>query len=380
EIDARYCTELIVRGCRLDATALRRRFSGHGSSLLVATTGEVFKLHIHTDHPDEVIRLAERLGALEERKVDDMLRQRDERGQLVAPLQPLAEQPPTVAVVCDSTADLGADERAALGIEMVPLQVLFGDTVYRDQVDLDTPSFYRELTGNPHHPTTSQPPPRAFVEAFDRIRGDREVLVVTLSETLSGTAKSARSATRLVDHPRVEVFDSRSASLGLGLLARNAARLAARGADMATLLHWLERWRADSGLVVTLATLEYLRRGGRISGARSLLGSLLGVRPLLTLEDGAVVPLGKARGAEEARRQVESALAAVLPAGSRVRLGLISIGDDHLADATAAWLAERCEVVETVRGVPTGVIGAHVGPGAWGVFYQRVGDDDPLLD
>jgi len=380
ELDARYCTELIVRGCRLDATELRRRFHDHGTSLLVASTGELFKLHIHTDHPDEVIRVAARLGTVDERKVDDMLRQRDERDSVLEPLVPLAEQPATIAVVCDSTADLPPDERQALAIEMVPLQVLFGDAVYRDQVDLDSPAFYEELEHNANHPTTSQPPPRAFVEAFDRIRDDREVLVVTLSETLSGTGKSARTAVRLVDHPRLEVFDSRTASLGLGMLARNAARLAARGADMETLVTWLERWRDASGLVVSLATLEYLRRGGRIGAARSLIGRLLKVRPLLTLEDGAIVPLGKARGAEDARRLAEQSLATALPEGTRVRLGLIEIGSGTPVEAVGAWLAQRCDVVECVHGLPTGVIGAHVGPGAWGVFYQKVDDDDPLLD
>jgi len=380
-LEERFCTEVVVRGRGFDAERLRRAFRRHGSSLQVVTTGTVFKLHIHTNHPDTVLRLAARQGAVEERKVDDMLVQARERGGAAeVPLVAHAEQPATVAVLCDSTADLPAEERARHGIEMASLQVLFGDQVYRDQKDLSTEDFYHKLASDPHHPTTSQPPPREFVQALEHVRADREVVVVTLSSRLSGTYKSARSAVALVRHPRVEVFDSDSASTGLGMMVLNAARLAARGAATDDILHWLARWREDTGLLFSLETLEYLRRGGRIGAARSLLGGLLGLRPILTFADGRVQPLDRARGREEAFRKTVDALAQRLPEGARVRLGFIAVGDDQgQSQRLEAWLRERVDVVECVRGAPTGVVGAHAGPGAWGVFYQRVREDDPLL-
>ena len=378
-ISERFCTEVVVRGKRFAADALRRRFHGHGSSLLVAATPTLFKLHIHTNEPDEILRMAARLGVIEERKVDDMLRQRDERGaDAIQPLRPLAEQPATVAVLCDSTADLPVEVRREHGIEMAPLQVLFGDAVFRDQVDLDTDGFYQRLQSDSHHPTTSQPPPREFVDAMDRIRSDREVVVVTISSALSGTHRSAQSAAKLAPHPRIEVFDSGSASLGLGMMTLNAARLAETGADADTILRWLQRWREDSGLVISLETLDYLRRGGRIGAASALVGGLLGLRPILTFEDGNIRPLGRGRGADDALRKVVRELETRVPDGCRVRLGLVEIGSSRSLDTVAEQLAGRCEVVEVIRGAVTGVIGAHVGPGAWGLFYQRVRDDDPL--
>ncbi len=380
-ITERFCTEVVVRGHGFDGERLRRLFRPHGSSLMVATTGTVFKLHIHTNHPDAVLKLAAHQGTVEERKVDDMLVQSRERGHegevaLVAP----ERQPATVAVICDSTADLDAATRARHGIEIASLQVLFGDRVFRDQKDLSTDEFYRKLAEDPHHPTTSQPPPREFVQAMEKIRADREIIVVTVSSALSGTCKSARSAVALVPHPRVEVFDSATASTGLGMMVLNAARLAEQGADADTVLEWLARWRDDTGLVFSLETLEYLRRGGRIGAARSLIGGLLGLRPILTFADGRVQPLAKARGREDAWRKSVAALGQRLPEGTRVRLGLIVIGDDDgQSERVEQWLRERLEVVECVRGAPTGVVGAHAGPGAWGVFYQRVRDDDPLI-
>jgi len=377
----RYCTEVVVRGSGFDAARLRRAFRPHGSSLQVATTGEVFKLHIHTDHPDAVLRLAARHGTLEERKVDDMLVQARERGgEAEAPLVALERQPDGVAVLCDSTADLDRETRRALGIEIASLQVLFGDQVYRDQVDLDTDGFYRKLASDPHHPTTSQPPPREFVQALDKVRPNREVIIVTLSARLSGTYRSALSALALVPHPRVEVFDSDSASIGLGMMTLNAARLAAKGAGTDDILAWLARWRDDTGLVFSLETLEFLRRGGRIGAARSLIGSLLGLRPVLTFSDGLVQPLARARGRDDAYQKTVALLGERLAPGTRVRLGFISIGDDEgRCERLERWLRERVEVVECVRGAPTGVVGAHAGPGAWGVFYQKVRPDDPLL-
>ncbi|MCP5155374.1 MAG: DegV family EDD domain-containing protein [Ectothiorhodospiraceae bacterium] len=375
----RYCTEVVVRGRGFDDAKLRRHFRGMGSSMLVVSAGEHFKLHVHTDHPDEVMRAAARLGEIIERKVDDMHRQREERGHASgAPLIAFERQPPTVAVLCDSTADLPRTTRAEFGIEMASLQVLFGDRVFRDQVDLETDEFYRMLETERVHPTTSQPPPRSFVEALGRIRPDREAIVVTVSRALSGTHESARSGARLASQPRVEVFDSQSASLGLGMMTLNAARLAASGADADTILEWLGRWRDDTGLVFTVATLEYLRRGGRIGAAKSLLGGLLGLRPVLGFREGKLEPLARARGDADARAKVEAALHQALEPGARVRLGIIEIGDLDMADPIIDGLKRRCEVVDVVRAAPTGVIGAHAGPGAWGVFYQRVRDDDPL--
>ena len=376
----RFCTEVTLRGVRLDRQRLRGRFAGLGSSLQIVVGEGVCKLHIHTDRPEEILRLAGRLGAVDERKVDDMWRQ----GQvgvtaLQSPLVPITEQPGSVAVICDSTADLPASLRTAHSIELVPLQVLFGNEVFRDQVDLSSSEFYRRLTGGDAYPTTSQPAPRAFLEALDRVRPDREVVVATLSKHLSGTFRAAQHGVMLARQPRVEVFDSASVSLGLGMMTLNAARLAALGASMKEVLEWLRRWQQDTGLVFSLATLQYLHRGGRIGRARFLAGRLFGVRPLLTFEAGEVVPLAKVRSGEEAVERAATILQQRLPEGSCVRLGLVEIGQSQLLDLLYERLSSWCQVVETIRGAPTGVIGCHAGPGAWGAFYQFVRDDDPLL-
>ncbi len=380
DLDGRYCTEVVVRGRNFDPNLLKARFRHLGSSMLLATTGEVFKLHIHTDHPDEVFHLAQRWGSIEERKVDDMLRQNEERQtRKQEPLVPLAQQPASVAILCDSTCDLDAETRRMHGIEMAPLSILFGDDVYRDQVDLSTEQFYQQLQSNPHHPTTSQPPPREFVDALERVRNDREVIIITLAKKLSGTYRSALSAAKLVDHPRVEVFDSNSASVTLGMQVICAARLAQKGASVDEILGWLKRWRDRGGILFTVATLDYLKRGGRIGTAAHLIGSLLRMRPVLTFVNGEVKPLTKARGDDEAFEKVLSSFNEIVPAGKKVRLGILdSTGSSRLEQAEDR-VRGRNEVIEIFRGNITGVVGTHVGPGAWGLFYQIVEEDDPLL-
>ena len=380
ELDGRFCTEVVVRGRNFDPELLKARFKHLGSSMLVATTGEVFKLHIHTDHPDEVFRLAGRWGTIAERKVDDMLRQREERHtHKQEPIVPLDQQSDTVAILCDSTCDLDEETRREYGIEMAPLSVLFGDKVFRDQVDLSTPEFYEWLVNDEHHPTTSQPPPREFVEGLERIRGDREAIIITLSQKLSGTYRSAVSAAKLVDHPRVEVFDSNTISLTAGMQVISAARLAKKGASCDEILQWLQRWRDQSGLLFTVATLDYLKRGGRIGTAAHLVGSLLRMRPILTVTEGLVQPVTKARGDDEAFEKVLSTFGKRVPEGKKIRLAVLDATGAKRLEQAEAQVRERYEVMDIFHGQITGVIGTHVGPGAWGLFYQIVEDDDPLL-
>ena len=380
DITERFCTEVVIRGTRLDENKLRRAFRGQGSALLVVTTGEVAKLHVHTNHPDEVMKIAAGYGEIAERKVDDMLAQMREReAPASAPTVALESQPDTIAVLCDSTADLSQDLRREHGIEMASLQVLFGDKVFRDQIDISTQEFYERLKTDPNHPTTSQPPPRAFLEALERVRPDRASLVLTISAALSGTRKAALQAANLAPHPRIEIVDSESTSLGLGIVVLNAARLARTGASMEALLEWVAKWVQDTGMVFSLASLEYLRRGGRIGAAKAVIGNLFSLRPLLTFENGNVIPLAKARGDKDAYVKLVAETDRRLPQGTRVRLGFLHIGECEQLARLEEHLNARCDVVEVWRGEPTGVIGAHAGPGAWGVFYQRVRDDDPLL-
>lgn len=213
---------------------------------------------------------------------------------------------PAVRVVTDSTADLPPALVEELAIEVVPLLVIFGEEQFLDGVNLNSEEFFERLERSPTPPRTSQPAPAAFQEIYERLgRETDRVVSIHLSARLSGTLDSARAAVQaLGQRCRVELVDSRSVSMGLGMAVLAAARAAREGADLEEVAQVARSVSERLRIVVLLDTLEYLRRGGRIGRAQSLLGSLLHIKPILTIRDGEAHPLARARTREKALERV----------------------------------------------------------------------------
>ena len=275
---------------------------------------------------------------------------------------------PRLAIVTDSTADLPADLRERLGITMVPLNVHFGDEVFRDQMDITTEQFMVRLGQSSKLPTTSQPSAGLFEETFRTLAADHDAIVaVLISSKLSGTIQSATIARDAVaDAVPVEIVDSFTASMALGLQVLRAAELAADGLDAPTIA---ERLRAEVGryeIVFFVDTLEYLQRGGRIGKAAAFVGGLLNLKPLLRVDEGQVVPFERTRTRARAIQGVVD-FARGLPAIDRLSVIYSSVraDADALADRLAAELNLSPDDILIAQMSP--VIGTHVGPGAMGV-------------
>jgi len=370
EQDYRYCTEVLVRGDRLPGSVeARAALASLGGSLLVLRTADLLRVHIHTDDAAAVFRIAEPWGEIVTRKADDM---REQHRLLTTAAR-------RVAVVCDSSCDLPDEVLDRYGIAIVPLHVLFGDEVFLDRVELAPAEFYRRLRGPGPAPTTSQPSPSQFAAAFEHAFAEAdEVVAVTLSSALSGTYTSADAARRgLADaspSAGVRLVDSRSASFGVGLLALRAAELAEGGWDADAIARELERIRGRSGMFCTVDTLEFLLRGGRVSRLQAWVGKLLDMKPILSLDgDGKVVAAGRVRGQAALLPRLFRLLDARLPPGPpprRLRLAVAHADVPELAARVRDALVERYHPSEVLVAPVTGVLAAHVGPGAWGVFYQ----------
>ena len=272
-----------------------------------------------------------------------------------------------VRIVTDSTADLTKEQQQAAGIPVVPLNVHFGDQVFRDHVDLTADEFFRRLKASAQLPRTSQPSVGLFEEAYRTLRenGD-EIVSVHLSSKVSGTYNSALMAAKAVDEQAIEVVDSLSTSMALGFMALEGARLARAGRDRATIAERLRGLVPKARVICVVDTLTYLERGGRIGKARALLGSLLNVKPILQLKDGEVVPVGRARG----RPQALSKLVELLERDGHVSQLAIMHG---AAQADAEQLRERVaasypglDILLTEIGA---VLGTHTGPGVIGFTY-----------
>lgn len=275
-----------------------------------------------------------------------------------------------VRIVTDSTADIPAQQAAPLGIVVVPLTVFFGDEAFLDGVDLDNQGFYRKLATAKDLPRTSQPSPASFQEVYTRLidEGADGILSVHLSSKLSGTYQSARTARdslpENVKKVPIEVVDTLSISVGMSRAILLAAQQAREGHDLqeikARLLDQLSRTR----ILAVLDTLEYVRRGGRIGGARAMLGNMLSFKPIISLKDGEVVPLEQPRTRSKAYARIAELLAA---AGSIEYVAIAEASEDvgqQLAQAIKSTYKGELPIYRLGA-----ALGTHTGPGTAAIAY-----------
>lgn len=276
-----------------------------------------------------------------------------------------------VKIITDSTADFTAAEAAELGIDIVHLRTRFGDEEYIDGVDITPHQFYEKLVESDVLPTTSQPSPAEFEAAFaSALEEAGEVVAITISSALSGTYQSAVIAAEAFGD-RVRVVDSLSASIGEQVIVRRAAQLAAEGLSAAELAGRIEAERGDVCVLALLDTLEYLKRGGRISAAAAFAGGVLAIKPVITLRDGAVVMAGKARGSKNGGNLLNQfAEKRGIDFSMPYLLGYTGLSDalltKYAADHAELWRAHTEELPVTAIG---SVIGTHGGPGAIAVAF-----------
>lgn len=269
----------------------------------------------------------------------------------------------TIAVVTDSMTSFAPGVLERPDVLMVPLTFHFGtEESYRDKVDLTEEEFYRKLEGSDVFPTTAQPSAGEFVEAYESLAAYDDVLVLTTSAKISGTHNSAVSAADMVDRP-VEVLDMRSAEIGSGLILSEVLEAIDGGGDLNEALSTARSAISRCRAWFAVGTLEYLRRGGRIGRAQRLAGSALDIRPVLALEDGEIVPHKRTRGR---KRQMAAMLKEIKPAVDNGRP--YSLGNANALEP-AAELSRQLGGGEEFSVAISGVIGCHVGPGAYGVAH-----------
>jgi DegV family protein with EDD domain len=289
----------------------------------------------------------------------------------------------SVAVITDSTAYLPADLLEGYGIHVVPLYVVLAGRSGREGEDIGPADVARVLSSRGQTVSTSRPTPGDFVAAYRRAlsEGADRLVSIHLSSELSGTWDAARLAASQVGEHIVTVVDSRSAAMGNGFAVLAAARSAAAGADAATVARTAREMAAATRTLFVVDTLEHLRRGGRIGAAASVLGSALAIKPVLHVLDGRVVPLEKVRTTARAmHRLVQRAVEAAGDAPVSVAVHHLAAPDK--ADRLAAELRERLPYLRELHVSELGAaIGAHVGPGAFGVviapFWQEPDEDAP---
>ena len=278
-----------------------------------------------------------------------------------------------IRIITDSGCDMLPPY--APNLTVLPLTITFGEESFLDGVELDHHRFYEKLIKGEELPTTSQIAPAAFEEAFQRaVDAGEAVVCVTLSSKLSGTYQSARIAAEGFAG-QVWVVDSENVTIGQRLLVERAVDLAGQGLDAAQLSARLDQEKKDIRLVALLDTLQYLKRGGRISPSIAMVGGLLSIKPVVAVENGEVVLLGKARGSKNGNNLLIQLIQKTsgVDFGRPYRLGYTGLDDGllqkYIADSVQLWQDHVEELPVSTVG---GAIGTHVGPGAVAVaFFQK---------
>ena len=272
----------------------------------------------------------------------------------------------TLRIVTDSTADLSPELVERFGITVVPLTILFGDEQLRDGIDISSEQFFRRLARESVLPTTSQPPPAAFAETYERVRseGATEVLSVHVSAKLSGTLQSALQGAEGVSGLRFRHIDSGTVSLALGMGVLAAAAIAQEGGTLEAARAAAEDVIARTRLFFAVDTLEYLRRGGRLSRGGEIVGTLLKVKPILTIENGELVPIARVRTRPKAIEELLSLVSGLRPITHIGALHATTPDDLRYLVDRLDGIAPDAKVL-TTRITP--VLGVHSGPGLLGL-------------
>ena len=364
----RYCTEILVEGEELpDEKTVRSALSGGSEELLVIRANNVLKIHLHTDHPREAIDYCATLGSVAAHKAEDMFAQyeaaREAAGAVRRP----------VGVLIDSGADLPDAVAHAHGIRTVPLLLLDGETSLKDRIDITSDDILERLERGGALPTTSQPPPGDFIQAYEEAVSEAETVVaIFLAAKLSGIYRSAENSARMVPDLDIRLVDSRGASILVGLLALKAAELAEGGMPAEEIVAEIDRIRGQSGILFTVRSLDRLMASGRVSQFAGWLGGVLDLKPVLGIEpDGSIKAHGKARGMHRARELMLKMVEDEIPSGATgVRFGIVHVGAPEMVEPLRHELRKRFGDPEILVAPITPVLATHLGLGAWGIAYM----------
>ncbi len=363
-ITFQYCTQVLITGKALDRNALKEQLRVLGDSMIVAGSRARVRVHIHTNEPETVFALARTFGELADSRHDDM-RNQHARAHHDPELQ-------TIAIITDSSCDLPPEDFIRHNIRMVPVLVMFGSRSYVDKVTITDRDFYHMLALAAQPPTTSQPAPADFREVFlQAAQNHCEALAIILTSGSSGTYQSAlRAAQSVKDQINVQVMDSKSVTIALGLIVREAVDAIAAGAKMEEAKQRVAWAIKNVRLFISVETMHYLVAGGRVSKFRGALANMLNLKPLLTFNaEGKPEVVGKTFGGEQGHKK----LLALVKREAMGKRNLRFMVAHANAPETAAFYASQVRKLFELKEVPivsvSPALGAHAGPGAAAIAF-----------
>lgn len=276
-----------------------------------------------------------------------------------------------IVLFTDSTSDLPKKYVEEYDIKVVPLTVHFGDEEYKDGIDMTPTEFYAKLTTSSHTPTTSQVPPQRFIDEYEKeLAKGNSILSIHLSSKVSGTYQAAMTAKSTLEASNIEVVDSKGMSIGFGILVLEAAKMLKQGLGIKETADKVRALSEKQQYFFSVDTLEYLKRGGRLSPLKAMIGTILNMKPILCVKDGVVEPLDKVRG----RKKVFARLLELSKeAGgdfSKQTIGVAHACVPDVASEFADDVKRELKPKEVIIAEIGSVVGTHAGPGTIGIFFK----------
>jgi DegV family protein with EDD domain len=284
-----------------------------------------------------------------------------------------------IKIVTDSSADIPPEILKELGITVVPLYIRFGEETFKDGITISHDEFYRRLATNTIFPYTIQPSPMDFKEVYEEVAKDADGIVsIHLSDKLSGTCNSARQARDLVNNRcPIEVINSDSMTIGLGMICIAAARAAIAGEDLSTVVKVANAAIPEIHFLALFDSLKYLAKGGRIGQAKSLLGTLLNIKPLLAMKNGIVVPVSQARSYSKGLEKIYLSLETILQDRGNVHeLAIMYNTTQKEANNLVDRIAPMYPREKIIMGQIGPILGTHAGPNLLVACYRGLDPDN----
>jgi len=362
--DFRFCTEALIKNSSIGRDELLATLEKFGNSIVIAGSDRMRRLHVHTNTPAELFNVLRNSGTLAFQKADDMVRQSDV----------VYNRKFKIALVTDSTCDLSQELIDEYQINMLPININFGENHYLDKVTIQPEQFYTLLEENKNYPKSSQVNEKAFTNLYSHLASHYDsVIAIHLSDKLSGTCNSSQKAAQAISKEfgkPISVINSRNLSGGLGLLILRAARAIEEGHSHEEIVEMTQKWTSDLNIFVSVRDIKYLVRGGRLSAGKGLIARLLNVNPIVSVDQtGKAIVFGKAFNQ---KANMEKVIAHISKISEGKPIWNYTVLHANNIDA-ANWYAEK---MERLTGKPPAslmnispIIGANAGVGAAGIAF-----------
>ena len=362
----RYCTEALLSGDELDRCNIRNKLEQYGDSIVVAGSPKKVRVHVHTDQPAKLFKDLYQCGNIISQKVDDMIMQQ----------KIVHDRNSNIALLTDSTCDLPQEIIEKYQIHVIPLSVHFGETHFLDQVTLKSSQFYKMFEKSKVHPSSAQPTIKEFTNKYNYLSTHYEnILGIHLSKALSGTMENSKKSARSIQEQTgmdINIFDSRKVTGALGLIVLRTARAIEAGLSIDEIKSKINNWIDNCEVFVSVKTLKYMVRGGRVSRMKGLMGNLMNMKPIVSMDkEGKSRLLSKSFSEKGSMKKIYGLLEENFAEGKIWGYSITHVKNEK----TAQWYAEKLKNIsgkepEFIHDASP-VLGANTGPGTVAVSFMK---------